>query len=447
MGFTLSDPDFLTTRGPLIRPLSPTASTALFTLGPRVRYSIGQEFNEHYPTDGSPKTFSTICIVRADQKDQFLGAILPDVYEDNTDQRANGQMTMTAFGQSPVVRYWRNPLVRLSPERHPIRSRAYVVNADVVSGAGYVAKTPDNIPAHLDPDNGIIPETILPGWPTYRSAGVAIDPETDKIIPTVSEGYIRIAVTWRDLPYELNVGGRIDSGTTADAASDAFANSASNSEIVRYCVFKPQPKGQNAGITGGKLFYVKDDGTILMDPRNPTVPALAPLESQTFFNPMINFSITWKMVPRIPFAALALQGFCNDAQNIPFPTTLLKDKPDVGTLRFVSPEVSDPYYTVSDGQVFDITYAVSYRPGGNTTPNRGWNSTWCGVVRDIRRVVFGEYTSGVIKDSAGNTITLPVTTADGSNQPARRTAKAGCIAPFGDLQNLFRFEGAPVTSS
>ncbi len=445
MGFTLSDPDFITTRGPLIRILSPSGGA--FQIGDRVRYSMGQEFNEHYPTDGSPRTFSTVCIVKAEDKQNFLGAILPDVYEDTANQSTTQQLVMTAFGQSPVIRYWRNPLVRLSPERHPIRSRAYVVDAVVVSGAGYVAKNPSNIPSYADNAGQIIPEEILPGWPTYRTAGVAIDPETDKIVPTVGEGYIRVAVTWKDLPYEVNVGGRTDSGITADAASDAFANNATRSEIVRYCVFKPQPKGQNAGIAGGELYYVKDDGTLLLKPNGQ--PALAPLESQTFYNPLINFSIIWKMVPRVPFAAFAMQGFCNEKQNIPFPETILKDKPDAGTIRYVAPEISDPYYTVSDGQVFDITYNITYRPGGNTTPNRGWNSTWCGIVRDIRRVVFGILEGGVIKTAkavdGGVPIQLPVTTADGSNQDARRTTKSACIAPFGELQNLFRFEGAPLT--
>lgn len=403
-----------------------------------------QDLNEHYPTDGSPRTFSTICVVKAEDKQNFLGAILPDVYEDANNQSTTQQLVMTAFGQTPVVKYWRNPLVRLSPEQHPIHRRAFAVKADVVGGVGYATKSPQNIPAHLDADGGLLPEEITQGWLTFRSAGVAIDPDTNKAVPTVGEGYLRIAVTWQDLPYEIKIGRQDANGNSSDAGADIIANASDSSEIVRYCIFKPQPKGQNVGISGGKLFYVKDDGSLLMTPGPTIVPVLAPLENQTFYNPQINFSITLKMVPRVPFAALAMQGFCNEKQSIPFPPAILKDKPDVGTLRYISPEISDPYYTVSGQQVFDITYAISYRPGGNTTPNRGWNSTWCGVVRDIRRVVFGEYVAPNIKDADGNIITLPRTTADGSDQDARRTAKAGCIAPFGELQNLFRFEGGPV---
>jgi len=382
---------------------------------------MSADINEHFPTDGSPRTFYGICRVKAEDKFNFIKAILPDVIEDTSNPMYGSIMRMdpyydAASAPATLVKFARNPLLRFNPQRHPIHRRAYAVDAVVLRGNGFPAQSSS-------------------GELTFRTKQFV--PLTD--ILTSVEGYVDIGVTWKDLPYEVEI---IDSATPDANFANTIANSFADSEIVRYCVFRPQPKGQNAQIAGGKAYLIDDDGTILLSGGNPV---LSPLESTVYYNPATTFSITLKMVPRVPYAAEALRGMCNDANNIRLPEEILKYKPDTGTLRFLGYEVSDPYYTCSGVKVFDITYSIGYRPGGNRTPNRGWNSTWCGSKRDVRRFVFGEYTGGVIKTIDGNTIALPVTNnSQVPPQEARRTTAQACIAPFADLQHLFRFEGVAV---
>lgn len=416
MGTTLSDPDFVTARGPLV------TSTVPKTVGTPVRFSMGQEINEHYPTDGSPRTFYTICIVKAEEKNNFVKSILADVYEDTLNQSSTDKLTMSPLGTAgaSLIQFWRNPLVRLNPQIHPEHSRAFAVDAVVLGGKGSSAKN-------------------SAGWLTFRQATGMTDEDLER---TFIDGYMNVGVTWRDLPYDVI----IRSAGGEDASHDT-ANAAIGSEILRYCIIKPQPKGQNVGITGGKMYFVDNDGSIIKR-GTPPVPVIAPPEAQTYFVPMTTFNIIWKMIPRVPWAAEGLRGFVNDQNNIAVPSEILKHVPDTGTLRYLGWELSDPYYTVSETKVFDLTYSIGYRPGGNTPPYLGWNSTYCGEKREFRRIVFGEYfASGPerIEMPAGFSLVLPVSTDAVADQYQRVTDYHACIAPFANLQNLFRFEGERIT--
>ena len=152
------------------------------------------------------------------------------------------------------------------------------------------------------------------------------------------------------------------------------------------------------------------------------------------------------MVPRVPLAAQLMQGMCNQTNTIQFPATILKETPDVGTLTYLGYELSDPYYTVSGRQVFDVVYSLGYRPSGDG-PKRGWNAAYCSKRMAMRRIIIG-ILSGT---SILNPVTgVPFTTFPRSddaadevagNQNARLVTKDGNLYNFGELANLFKFEG------
>lgn len=434
MGSTLSDPDFITTRGPRDARLASG-------IGPPIPYTLSADINEHFPTDGSPRTFYSIARVKAESKWDFIKSILADVYEDTANPMtgAASQMSLTGITLSDrnVEMWTRNPLIRLNPQRHPIHQRAFAVDAVVLNGLGYPMKSPTGELSFRQ---------FRPEQPASSQA---------------AEGYVNIGITWKDLPYEVEItrlvlemaitgtptNGEGPGSTLATSTdiSNTEANRAENSEIIRYCVFKPTPKGQNVQIPGGQAYFVDDNGSLVMADDGVT-PVACPPEAQVYYNPATTFSVTWKMVPRIPYAVERLRGMCNHSQNIPIPFEILRDLPDTGTLRFLGYELSDPYYTCSGTKVFDITYSLGYRPGGNTSPNRGWNSAWCGKKREPRRFIFGKLFSGVVKTVDGlRAIPLPVTSDSQVDQSPRLTDAVACIAPFTDLQNLFRFEGTRIS--
>lgn len=411
MGNTLRDPDFVTTRGPLI-----DIGDGVFDIGDPVPYTMGPTIQEHYPTDGSPRTWQNECIVSVDKKDSFVRSILADVYEDTANPDNSQTLTMTPFGDPNPITYVRNPLVRLHPQQHPVHPRAFAVDAQVVAGLGYPVRASNNELTFKTIGN---PEG-LPG---------GIEP-----IP----GYIRIAVTWRDLPFEVNI-------------EDIQTNNPLDSEIRRYCVFKPTIKGSNLQVKGN-VFFIDDVGQIIKNDASLTsngTAASSPFtlpEPSVFPVPAATYSVTMKMVPRVPLAAQLMQGLCNQTNTIQFPDEILKGTPDVGTLQFLGYELSDPYYTVSGRKVFDITYSLGYRPSGDH-PRRGWNAAYCTKKMAFRRIVVAQLAAGgppytLMNIETGAPIaTFPITSEVTADQSNRLAPKGQNIYNFAELANLFRFEG------
>jgi len=422
MGTTLRDPDFVTTRGPLI-----DYGNGVFDVGDPVPYTMGPDISEHYPTDGSPRTFQNTCIVAADKKDQFLRSILPDVYEDTAHTDTTQFLTMTAFGDPNTIYYYRSPLVRLHPQQHPRHQRAFVVDAQVTGGLGWPIRNTNN---EL----------------TFRTRGVPGPPEDEggveeeENVTDVVDGFVKIAVTWRDLPYEFK--------------EDIETNNPIDSEIRRYCIFKPSIKGNNLTVKGN-VFYISDNGMVIKNDATPgpditpgsngtagSLPFTLP-EASTFPVPAATYSVTLKMIPRVPLAAQLMQGMCNETNTIQFPTEILKEKPDVGTLTYLGYELSDPYYTVSGRKVFDITYGLGYRPSGDG-PRRGWNAAYCSKKMDFRRIVVATTNSAgaLFNIRTGLPMTtFPISTDAVSGQSIRVMPKGANIYNFAELANLFKFEG------
>jgi|SRR6185436_4560999 len=406
MGTTLRDPDFETTRGPLI-----DYGNGVFDVGDPVPYTMGPDIQGHYPTDGSPKTFYNVCIVAADKKDQFLRSILPDVYEDTAHQDTTQFLTMAPYGADWPIQYYRNPLVRLHPQRHPVHRRAFVVDAQEMSGLGFPIRNNQN---EL----------------TFRTIGAPDDEDN-----VVVDGFIKIGVTWRDLPYEVEI-------------EDIQTNNPLDSEIRRYCLFKPAIKGSNLQVSGGNVFFVDDNGTLIRTTDDPTSPYFTIPETRTFPVPAATYSVTLRMVPRVPLAAQLMQGMCNQTNTIQFPVEILKEIPDVGTLTYLGYELSDPYYTVSDRKVFDITYALGYRPSGDG-PKRGWNAAFCAKRMAMRRIIVGILSgTSILNPVTGEPFTtFPISSDLIADQSNRLVTKDGNLYNFAELANLFKFEGDPVPGS
>lgn len=429
MGQTLNDPDFVTTRGPLVE------FNSAFAIGSPVRYTMGPEINAHFPTNGELRTFHNVCRVRAEEAFNFVKSILPDVYEDEANPMGDQALIMSAYGAPTTLAYDRNPLIRLNPERHPRHPRAFAVDAVYMSGEGFPSKADD-------------------GDLTFRTRRVPfIQGAEDEESPLAVDGYVKIGVTWRDLPYETLID--INDEDAHIRNGDDAANA--DSEIIRYCVFKPSVKGQHLQIPGANVFFVDDDGKVVLagvglnTGSPPFLGANLPLtipEPQPHFVPSATYSVTWKMIPRVPIAADLLRGMVNQTNTLAFPREFFSSlKPDVDTLLYLGYELSDPYFTVSGRKVFDLTYSFGYRASGDN-PKRGWNSAWCARKMDFRRVVVGVLAGGqIINPAKGTAITqFPISTDDilGS-QTARVTDYGANLYNFGELSNLFCFENNLAT--
>jgi hypothetical protein len=420
MPYTLANPDFITDRGPKV----PVSDAAPNGIGERIKYTVTNEITEHIPTDGSPRTFYSVCRVKWDDKDAFLKAILPDVFEDADNPIQDAVLTMTPFGKSPEVAYYRNRLIRLAPQQHPYHRRAFAVDAQVLTGEGYVAKE-DSV-----------------NWPTFYTnpivPGDVFNDQGDRLPGTPHSGYARIGVTWRDLPYDVLV-----INGEGDDVTNETANAINFNESIRYCMFKTQIKGSNLTIPGAVAYYVDDDGTLVR--KNSESPPMQVPETQPFFVAAETFGITMKMVPRVPLAARMMRGLVNASlTDIMLPSEVVKDLPDVGTMHYLGFEMSDPYYTVSETKVFDLTYQFGVRTSGKG-PFRGWNASYCPIKRDFRRIVFGLLEGDVIRTPSGRELRLPVTSDDDPGQASRLVISDGCSYPFGQLGNLFCFEGRRVS--
>jgi hypothetical protein len=320
---------------------------------------------------------------------------------------------------------------------HP---NARVVDATVLRGQGYPSSTKvigqNSLTFRTRPGHNNAPQ-LLPGE-SEDSVGIPNYIEA-------KEGYVDISVTWRDLPYQVKVRNTVFGNESEDA--NAEVNSPNGCELMRYCIFKPHPKGNNTTIAGGSMYFADDDGQLIPAAGNPAQP-LAVIEAQPFITPAATYSITLKMVPRIPIAAELLRGFVNQADNFSLPANIFPGpKPAVGTLLYTGYELSDMYYTVSGQPVWDVTYSIGYRPSGQG-PYRGWNSAFCTKRRDFRRAVFGELRTSPprIVTTYNNVVVLPVTSDTAATQVDRATERDANIYDFAELINLFRFEGPSAIS-
>lgn len=396
--------DFITTRGPRLG-------------GDPIRYTMTADLAEQYHTDGSPRTFYSVCRVRAADKKAFLESILPDVAEGS--QRLDRVLRIDAY---PVenANYYLQSLTRYTPQQHPIHPVAYAVEASVLGGEGHPVKS-------------------AAGDVTFRSARSFAPPELDTV-----DGYVRIGVTWKDLPYPVTALDDVDLVT--------------GSEVLRYCQFKQTPKGSNLQINEQSLFFVNDSGTALKqaagDPSDS--PPLNVLTPQPLFVPATGITITWRMVPRVPRAAQRMRATVNmyntgvpdgayagSAIRIPF--EIMAEQPEVGTMLYLGYEQSDPYYTVSGQKVYDITYNFLHRPGGDG-PYRGHNSAFCprNDIKDFRRVVFAMKTGGnLLVKTNGDELVLPISGTENADQD-RWTVKGANVHNFADHANLFRLEASPA---
>jgi hypothetical protein len=455
LGKTLKNPDCITSRGPL------TNGPDGLRVGSPVKYTFGAEYTEHYPTDGSPRTFYTTARVKWEDKDAFLAAILPDVYLGNED--AGQVLTLTPYSidtngndARPIGphRYPRRRCFRLPPEQHPFRRGVYAVDASVLRGEGYISSAGRDR-GQQQPVEGR--QFLPPHWPHFKTQRAAEVWPQETVVPEGNEedvphqqdvpavasydGYVMIGIVWKDLPYEtLLIEDDLNSPNAGQylswEASNTKVNQSEYCELSRYCIIRPSVRGSHLPIPSQQAVFINDNGQILKN--NSNIPVKL-AEAQPFFVPAMTFSVVWKMVPRVPRAATLLQGCCNEVDDL-WSIGIYEEAgpPEVGTLMYLGYELSDPYRTVTDRRVVDITYNFGYRPSGSG-PYRGWNSTYCPTIRDFARIVFGSATNDDrVVTSSNKNIVLPVTSVDG-DQETRRTTKEACTYPFAILKNLFRF--------
>lgn len=422
VGVVLNDPDFTTTRGPRVG-----TST-----GAQVRYTMSADINKHYPTTGEPRTFYNVCRVKSEDEWNFVKSILADVIEGPEIVGPDMDMGAYDFVAGASHLYRRNSLIRFDPQQHPIHEAAFAVDAQVLTGKGWPVRSP----------TGDLTFRTKPTFPGIAGVGPA-----ERNAPV--DGYVDIGVTWKDLPYNVN-NFRTDTGDIVDG--NFYANLPEQSELCRYCIFKPTVKGSNLQISGANIFFVDDSGAVILD-TGGTLPYQVK-EPQPFFVPAATFSITIKMVPRVPLGAAMMQSCVNAFNNVPIPANIFPRKPDIGCLLYLGYELSDRYYTCSGMECYDITYAVGYRKGGagSSFLNRGWNSAYCTKRMDFRRIVAGIYTGGnitratdgAIIAAAGPDHFTPVTT-NATEFGLERITDAGFNTyDFVDMQNIFRFEGAKI---
>ncbi len=407
----------------------PTWGEFVTTRG-QIPYSMAVDgLHEDYPTDGSPRTFYTVCRVKADLAKAFREAMLPDV--DNADTSAPGQtLLLDAWDtESTAPTYQRRALTRKLPEQHPEHVKAWCVRVTLLRGEG-------------------VPQKSDTFWMTFQqdNAGAQVP------------GFVAFGVTWQDLPYNPTAGNlmTLNGRQVPDETTDnTTVNSTGHSELERYCWVRPISKTTALQVRGNFFYFLNDDGTPLVVTGAGTgvrsvatgtsganlLPIQGDNAAPTIPFGFTAFQITWYMIPRIPRGVYTLRNMVNKVANITFDSTIVPEttRPEIGTLLYIGPEgPMRPYFTVTDRPVYDLTLNFLYRRGarGPTEPARGHNAVFCPVVRQFRRVLAGPVTGAGFDTAAdADLANLPTATnpiVSGSN-PGHN------IYDYGDLANIFKF--------
>jgi hypothetical protein len=407
--------DFVTARGPKS------------SVGSPVRYSMTGEFSKQYNTHNKLKQFTTRCLVRAENEQAFVQSILADVEE--------GYTLSQELAISPYSKYFNLPycnriqLKRYKPQRHPTQPNMYAVDANVVQGRGYPAKTDGDV---IDTSGNRSDDLTFLTRPQHWTGR---DPAYD----TPVSGFVEIDVIWSELPYDVE-------------PTDDEANAGGSSEMIRWCKFPKQNKGKSHPVRGQVFGFVDDDGTPITIGDSANLSILA--EPPSIYLASQLFVVTWFAVPRVPMAADTLLNSVNLKPNLRFPVKTSpafrgsNGSPEIGTILHLGYELSERYYTVSGTEVYDLTYHLLYRRGSEPpAPARGHNSSWCGQTGDLRMIIHGELNPGktafidptpIAGVGGGGLGALPRLTGDDIE---RISFRENVIHGFGDLANLFRLEG------
>ena len=370
-----------------------------------VPYSI-ERVQERYLADGRME-IDEVCQVDWSLKNQFLKAMLPDVslgttsifggdIELSTQLTFNQGVVIPVDGNFPTINrlYQRLPLNRLSPERHRENKRLFAVSAVLADNEGYPAR---------DANTG-----------NYLAATGPVDPVLNPGGIFSQAGQCRIIVTYAHLTYN-------------PLPDDSVANDPTNSELCRYVTRVAAYSGRNLPLAGSTFQYHRP---IRFGPLQQEWRDLPEPVPKTFNE--VHWTYTWHMVPR---PTLALKRFLGKVNQTTFDAGNTPSTAPVGTMLYLVPEISKPYFTVSGNQVVDISVHFLYRnylletgDAANPVIERcGHNHVF---VPSLNTMVRAARTSGV-------------TLAFLSDKDKPNTWDHN-IFDYVELNNLFRFEGPPV---
>lgn len=404
--------------------------------GGTVPYDLTGEMHEEFPTDGSPRTFTVIARVKSDRAEQFKEAVLPDVKllpAGGSDQHIDIGTIGTGSDPTKSNQIWtRQQMVRFYPEPHPIYPNAWLRHLSLLRGEGYPVKNPNT------------------HWIDFAT--------WDAVREQQDLGFTLFALTFQDLQMQFvnkNFITRPEDnglrGIPDQNADNAEINQEGHSEIERWTLVQPDPRGNNLQIKENRqFFFVEDDGTpSRVVPGDPTSTILnIPNEAAVIYLPLTAFTITWYMVPRVPLSLVNLQSHVNATSNdIALPFEVFPNVwPDVGCFLYFNYHLSKPYFTYSDQRVYDLTMSCSHRFNGINGRNRGWNSTWNPKRRDFQRFVAGVLSGTTLTDPSP----LPIT--GGTDAQAVVPASLNMdgtitrrnLMEFAYLSNLWKFEGIKV---
>lgn len=278
-----------------------------------------------------------ICVVDWDNIDRFIEDMLPDVSV-SSENVFLGTFTIGAYVNNalegigpipttdpPPYSVIRKKFIRKDPEEHPRRSKLYAAQAEVIEGLGWPGRSSGT------------------GGPmgVFSSRPVQFDEDTQIAL----DGAVKIAVTYRTLPYTVGV-------------SDALVNVPENSELSRYVSIQSGSGVDSVQLPLRQLHYATNsDGTDGVDGGLVTT-TLNKVHFKT------TFTMTWHMVPVVPSAAADMTGLVNQTE---LPGNRLHPRTyKVGSLLYVGYEVSKVFFTPTRREVRDITYHFTERrPGWN----------------------------------------------------------------------------------
>lgn len=365
-----------------------------------ISYDMMPDYRESY-AEGH-YTREQICLVPWSQKAAFLRAILPQVSVDESTTVET--LTLSPFGATAgdIATVPRRRLLRKNPQVHPNDSYMFASDYEVLNGGGFPVKDTDG-------------QYAFKTW-----AGTSAGGTTD--------GKCMIRVTWKTLPYRVDI-------------SDAAANAVGASELMRYCSLKMSYAGQNLEVQPGRsplrLFspvQVVQNGSVVELPaadlnQSLTVNIRKPIAET-------HVAVTWHYVPVIPHAAQMMQGLVNQTSLTP-PSIIHRRPWRIGTLLYLSPEISPEFYTYEGTKVVNITYHLLHRDFGRGMPF-GHNFLFSHTVQQfvrIARALGGEGPTGA-QPWPGTRIDANFNVTGGGN-----------AHDYAELLNLFRVDGATPTYS
>lgn len=219
-------------------------------------------------------------------------------------------------------------LNRSEPERHPVYPHLFAAHAREIEGVGSPT---------LDPNTGAM------SWS-----------QTPAPNQTPNTGLAKVEITYKVFPYAINA------YTDVQVNQNKGPGALGSYESCRYTSLKA--KGSI------KVFSFPAGGGTFWEvfPRNGQ-NRMAVNDPGVFQVPQVHLSYTWHMVPKVPGAALSMMGCVNSQvfdvvdRKLPWQTQSYP----IGTVLYLHPEISDPYWMVDGLPVVDITYHCIYQPGGH----------------------------------------------------------------------------------